>query len=153
MSAIYIHSDNHMLDGKTHLKVKSFVKGDPSPFSHIDYSNFCVYELRDFTFRTPLEKMDVFNQLLEIPRPCEIWILPMKEGANALLKDMPKDETYEKTAALFSILSHEKDKIETDRTYLIVHKDYSRDIIQSLEKLEFTVNETKKEELILINLS
>ncbi|RST77441.1 hypothetical protein D4T97_002860 [Siminovitchia acidinfaciens] len=153
MSTIYSHSDDHMLVGETNLKIKSFVKGDPSPFPDIDYSHSCVYELTDFTFRTPLEKMDVFNQLLEIPHPCEVWILPVTEETTALLEDMPKDETYEKTAALFSMLSNVKEKIEADRTFLITHKDYCSDIIQSLEKLGFTVTEKKKEELKTIDLS
>ncbi|RWR13625.1 hypothetical protein [Siminovitchia fortis] len=152
MNTISSHSDDHTL-GETNLKVKSFVKGDPSPFPDIDYSTTCVYELTDFTFRTPLEKMDVFNQLLEIPNPCEIWILPVTEEATSLLEDMPKDETYEKTAALFSMLSSVKEKIEADRTFLIAHKDYCSGIIRTLEKLGFTVTEKKQEELKSISLT
>lgn len=152
MSTIYSHFNDNKL-GETNLKIKSFVKGDPSPFPDIDYSVTCVYELTDFTLRTPLEKMDVFHQLLEIQHPCEIWILPVTEEATALLKEMPKDETYEKTAALFSMLSSVKERIEADRTFLIAHKDYCKDIIPSLDKMGFTVTKKKKEDLKSISLS
>lgn len=147
------HSVDRKQDVESNLKVKSFVKGDPSPFPDIDYSRTCVYELTDFTFRTPLEKMDVFNQLLDIPHPCELWILPVTDEATSLLEDMPKDETYEKTAALFTMLSNIKEKIEADRTFLIAHKEYSGDIVQSLEKLGFTISEKDENELKAIQIS
>ena len=153
MGTTFSQSEDHQLVKESNLKVKSFVKGDPSPFPDIDYNHTCVFELTDFTFRTPLEKMDVFNQLLDIPHPCELWILPVTEEATALLKDMPKDKTYEKTAALFSMLSQVKEKIEADRTFLIAHKEVCKDIIQSLEKLGFTITEKRKEELQSISLS
>ncbi|MFD1706181.1 hypothetical protein ACFSCZ_05345 [Siminovitchia sediminis] len=148
-------TQSHYLDQQqeANLMIKSFVKGDPSPFPHIDYSTTCVYELTDYTLRTPLEKMDVFNRLLDLPHPCEVWILPVTEEATSLLKDMPKDETYEKTAALFSMLSSVKEQIETDRTFLIAHREYCHDIIRSLENLGFTITEKTQEELQTITIA
>lgn len=51
---------------ETTIHIKAFVKGDPSPFETLDFTTYQVNELMDYTLRTPLEKMDVFNQLLEL---------------------------------------------------------------------------------------
>lgn len=153
MSTAFTRSDLHKLEGGSNLEVKSFVKGDDSPFTDLDYSEVCVYELTDYTFRTPLEKMDVFNQLLAIPHPCELWILPVTEEANTLLEDMPKDETYEKTAALFTMLSTFKEKIETDRTFLVAHKGVCEEVIGTLKNMGFTITEKSGDELQSVELA
>lgn len=153
MNAASSKSNVYELENGSNLQIKSFVKGDPSPFKDINYATSSVYELTDYTFRTPLEKMDVFNELLCIPHPCEIWILPVTEPTTALLKELPKDKTYEKTASLFTLLSSVKETMERDRTFLVAHNRICSEIIHMLEKLGFTVTEKKPEELKSIQLA
>ena len=141
------------LKAGSNLQIKSFVKGDPSPFHNTDYNKTGVYELTDYTFRTPLEKMDVFNELLTIPYPCEIWILPVTEPTTALLKELPKNKTYEKTASLFTLLSSVKQTMERDRTFLVAQHQTASEIIKILEKLGFTVTEKSPEQLTSIQLA
>lgn len=153
MSMISSTPDAHELKGGSNPQIKSFIKGDPSPFKDIDYSSTNVYELTDYTFRTPLEKMDVFNELLNIPHPCKIWILPVTEPTTSLLKELPKEKAYEKTASLFTLLSSVKETMERDRTFLVAHNQICAELINMLEKMGFTVTEKKPEELTSIQLA
>jgi hypothetical protein len=141
------------LEGGSNLQMKSFVKGDPSPFQDLDYKTTSVYELTDFTFRTPLEKMDVFNELLRIPQPCEMWILPVTEPTTALLHELPKGKAYEKTASLFALLSSVKETMERDRTFMVADKQVCGELIPIFKKLGFTLTEKNPEELKSIQLS
>lgn len=153
MSMISSTSNAQELEGGSNLQIESFVKGDPSPFRNIDYTATKVYELTDYTFRTPLEKMDVFNQLLNIPHPFKIWILPVTEPTTSLLKELPKDKTYEKTASLFTLLSSVKETMERDRTFMVVHNQLCTELINILENLGFTVTEKNPEELKAIQIA
>ncbi|CAM4076480.1 hypothetical protein [Lederbergia lenta] len=136
----------------SNLQVKAFIKGDPSPFLNIDYETTKVYELTDYTLRTPLEKMDIFNELLQLEQDCELVILPVKEETTALLQDIPKDEAYEKTASLFNMLSSLKETVERDRTFLIAEGEVCGDLVDKLEGLGFTLKEKTEAELKTIEL-
>lgn len=135
------------------LQIKAFIKDDPSPFVHLDYAATKVYELTDYTMRTPLEKMDVFTELLELKQECELWILQVTEATTDLLRDIPKDKTYEKTASLFTMLSTIKQKVERDRTFLVADGELCGDLVAELEKLGFTLTEKTQDELRIIKLS
>lgn len=153
MNTIYSKSsqDEGIKKG-SNLQVKAFIQGDPSPFLNIDYETTKVYELTDYTLRTPLEKMDIFNELLELEHDCELVILPVKEETTALLQDIPKDEVYEKTASLFNMLSSLKETVERDRTFLIAKGEVCGELVDELKSLGFTLKEKNEAELKAINL-
>lgn len=135
------------------LQVQAFVKGDASPFHDLDYSTMKVYELTDYTLRTPLEKMDLYNELLQLEQECELWIIPVTQETTALLQEIPKDEAYEKTAALFQMLSTLKDTVERDRTFIVADGKACTPLLNKLEELGFTLKEKSEEELKAIELT
>ncbi|MBO1005949.1 hypothetical protein [Pseudogracilibacillus auburnensis] len=136
----------------SNIDIKAFVKGDPSPFKSLDFSTYQVYELTDYTLRTPLEKMDVFNELLELKHDCELWILPITEETTSLLKEFPKDETYETTASLFTLLSSFKEKVERDRTFVVAPINEIDELVDAFKALGFTMKEMDSEKLLSIEL-
>ncbi|MEK3889571.1 hypothetical protein [Bacillus sp. FSL K6-3431] len=137
----------------SNLQIKAFIKGEPSPFLNLDYQNTKVYELTDYTLRTPFEKMDVFNELLQLEQNCELVILPVTEATTALLRDIPKDETYDKTASLFNMLSSVKETIERDRSFIIAENGVCADLLHKLKALGFSLKEKTEAELKAIELA
>ncbi|MBS4205346.1 hypothetical protein [Lederbergia citrea] len=140
------------IEGASKLQIKAFVKGDSSPFHSLDFSTSKVYELTDYTLRTPLEKMDVFNELLQLEHNCELWILPVREETTSLLREIPKDEIYDKTASLFAMLSTIKETVERDRTFMIAKGEICSELVETLQELGFTLREKDAEELLEIEL-
>lgn len=145
-------NDPFNLNGGSKLQVKAFEKGDPSPFNKLDFNNSNVYELIDYTLRTPLEKMDVFNELLQVPYDCELWVLPVTEEATSILREIPKGDTYEKTASLFAMLSAVKDTVERDRTFLVADGKVCEALAEKIQELGFTLKKMDQMELQTIEL-
>ncbi|HZG72982.1 MAG TPA: hypothetical protein VEY51_15700 [Chondromyces sp.] len=131
------------------LDIKVFDQKGSRPFKDLTFNHKKVVEISDQTLRTPLEKTDVFNELLRISQPCELWIIPVKEETAAVL-DMVEEE---RTAALFSMLSAVKDTIQRDRTFIVVDTHCADTVINEVKNLGFTVSDVNQEELINVQIA
>ncbi|WP_100330064.1 hypothetical protein [Bacillus xiapuensis] len=130
------------------LDIKIIDEKGRLPFQEVDFSATCVYEIYDETLRTPLEKADTFEQLLQIPYSCELWIVPVTEETASVKKSIHE----EKTSALFSILSSIRNKMQLDRTFLLVQAKECSEVQKQLQSLGYTATEKKEEELLQIQV-
>lgn len=125
------------------LDIKIFDQKDSRPFVENMMINKEIYELRDDTMRTPLEKAEVFEQLLQMEDACELWIIPVTESTSSFTQTLSE----EKTSALFDMLSSIREKVQRDRTFLVVGPECSRNITGKVEQLGYTVAPCKQPEL------
>ncbi|KKB38253.1 hypothetical protein [Bacillus thermotolerans] len=125
------------------LDIHVFDQKGSFPFKDKDLSSKRVYEVHDETLRTPLEKADVFEQLLNIPNQCELWIVPVTAETTALTKSIQD----EKSSALFDMLASVKDKMQFDRTFLIAEDGVCEGVCEQLKALGYTFTEKTTEEL------
>jgi len=125
------------------LEIKVFDEQGRFPFKEKDLSSKCVYEIHDETLRTPLEKAEVFEQLLNVPNQCELWIVPVTTETSALTQSLKE----EKTSALFDLLASVRDKMQFDQTFLIVDNEVAPIICSQLKELGYTFTEKTEEEL------
>lgn len=147
MSTVNSHEAEQVI---AKLQIKAFEKGDVSPFEQLDFSKTNVYELIDYTMRTPLEKMDVFSEMLELPHDCKLWVLPVTEETSALLRDIREGD--EKTASLFKMLSTFKDTVERDRSFIVAEGEVCSGVVEKLEELGFTLKKMNEHDLKNIEL-
>lgn len=117
------------------LDIKIFDEKNSRPFTETPLDDKEVYELRDETMRTPLEKADVFEKLLQTEDACELWIVPVTEATSSFTQTLSE----EKTSALFGMLSSFRDKVQRDRTFLIVGPDCSGNMKEKVEQLGYTL--------------
>lgn len=125
------------------LEIKVFDKQGCFPFKEKDLSAKRIYEIHDETLRTPLEKAEVFEQLLKVPDKCELWIVPVTTETTAVTKSLKE----ERTSALFDLLASLKDKMHFDQTFLIVDNQCAANICSQLKELGYTFTEKTEEEL------
>lgn len=135
------------------LEIRVFDAGEPSPFLDLNYSEKNVYEFADYTLRTPLEKTDAFYELLHIPYPCEMFVLPVTEQINSYMNGLSEQKANEKTSALFQFLAAVKDTVHRDRTFLVADKEFCALILEEAGKLGFSLKEMNRDELQDITLS
>ncbi|MEK4027112.1 MULTISPECIES: hypothetical protein [Bacillaceae] len=125
------------------LEIKVFDEQGIFPFREKVLSSKRVYEIHDETLRTPLEKAEVFEQLLKVPNKCELWIVPVTTETSALTQSLKE----ERTSALFDLLASIKDKMQFDQTFLIVDDQCATNICSQLKELGYTFTEKTEEEL------
>ncbi|MBM7649437.1 hypothetical protein JOC78_002390 [Bacillus ectoiniformans] len=132
-----------MTNETSKLDIKIFDEKDSQPFKEADLTSKRVYEIHDETLRTPIEKAEVFEKLLNTPNECELWIVPVTEETASIMKSI----TEEKTNALFGMLSSIKDKMQRDRTFLVLGPDCSSDMTDQVKELGYTLSECTPEQL------
>lgn len=137
------NEQEHQLPQASKLEIKVFDEQGCFPFKGKDLSSKHVYEIHDETLRTPLEKAEVFEQLLDVPSKCELWIVPVTTETSALTQSLKE----EKTSALFHLLSSIKDKMQFDQTFIIVEDDAAAAICSQLKELGYTFTEKMEKEL------
>lgn len=125
------------------LDIKIFDEKNSRPFADTSLAEKEIYELRDDTMRTPLEKADVFEQLLQTENACELWIVPVTESTSSFTQSLSE----EKTSALFGMLSSFRDKVQRDRTFLVVGPDCSGSMKGKVEELGYTILPCEPDEL------
>ncbi|WP_046175809.1 hypothetical protein [Domibacillus indicus] len=125
------------------LDIKIFDRKNSRPFEEASLNDKEIYELRDDTMRTPLEKADVFEQLLQSEDACELWIVPVTESTSSFTQSLSE----EKTAALFGMLSSFHEKVQRDRLFLISGSDCSSSMKEKVEQLGYTILPCELEEL------
>ncbi|OAH58526.1 MULTISPECIES: hypothetical protein [Bacillaceae] len=125
------------------LDIKVFDQKDSRPFAENVMIDKEVYELRDDTMRTPLEKAEVFEQLLQTEDACELWIIPVTESTSSFTQTLSE----EKTSALFGMLSMIRERVQRDRTFLVVGPDCSKNMTSKVEQLGYTVVPCEQSEL------
>ncbi|OMP65956.1 hypothetical protein [Domibacillus epiphyticus] len=125
--------EKHIVPSK--LDIKIFDKKGSRPFAEHAIDDKEIYELQDETMRTPLEKADVFEQLLQTEDACELWIVPVTESTSSFTQSLSE----EKTSALFGMLSSFRENVQRDRTFLVTHPDCSGDITGKAKQLGYTV--------------
>lgn len=76
----------------------------------------------------------------------------MTEEITSLVHEFPKDETYESTVSLFTMLSSLKEKVERDRTFVVAKVDTMPELVTAFKELGFTLKEIDAEELRAIKL-
>jgi hypothetical protein len=138
--------DKHFEPSK--LDIKIFDKKDSRPFAENMVADKEVYELRDDTMRTPLEKAEVFEQLLQTEDACELWIVPVTESTSSFTQTLSE----EKTLALFGMLSSFREKVQRDRTFLVVGPDRSGSMTSKVEQLGYTVVPCEQSELEFVQV-
>lgn len=124
------------------LDIKVFDQKDSRPFVENVIIDKEVYELRDDTMRTPLEKAEVFEQLLQTEDECELWIIPVTESTSSFTQTLSE----EKTSALFGMLSSIREKVQRDRLFLIVGSNCST-MISKVEQLGYNAVPCEQSEL------
>ncbi|MCP3764004.1 hypothetical protein NLX67_16690 [Domibacillus sp. A3M-37] len=117
------------------LDIKIFDKKNSRPFAETPPEDKEVYELHDETMRTPLEKADVFEKLLQTEDACELWIVPVTESTSSFTQSLSE----EKTSALFGMLSSFREKVQRDRTFLVVGPDCSESMKGKVKQLGYTI--------------
>ncbi len=117
------------------LDIKIFDEKDSRPFAEISLSDKEIYELRDDTMRTPLEKAEVFEQLLQTENACELWIVPVTESTSSFTQSLSE----EKASALFGMLSSFREKVQRDRTFLVSGPDCSDSLKRKVKELGYTI--------------
>lgn len=117
------------------LDIKIFDKKNSRPFAETSLNDKEVYEIRDDTMRTPLEKADVFEQLLQTENACELWIVPVTEATSSFTQSLSE----EKASALFGMLSSFREKVQRDRTFLVSGPDCSSSIKSKVTELGYTI--------------
>lgn len=125
------------------LDIKVFDEQGSFPFKEKDLSSKRVYEIHDETLRTPLEKAEVFEQLLQVPNNCELWIVPVTTETSAVTQSLKE----EKTSALFDMLASIRNKMQFDQTFIIVEEADSPHICSQLRELGYTFTEKTEAEL------
>ncbi|OLN22062.1 hypothetical protein BTO30_11630 [Domibacillus antri] len=133
--------DKHFKPSK--LDIKIFDKKDSRPFAEQSIGDKEVYEIRDDTMRTPLEKAEVFEQLLQTEDACELWIVPVTESTSSFTQSLSE----EKTSALFGMLSSFHEKVQRDRTFLVVGPDCSGNMTGKVKQLGYTIMPCETSEL------
>ncbi|MBL7245863.1 hypothetical protein B5V88_02565 [Heyndrickxia sporothermodurans] len=131
------------------LMIQVFDEQGSYPFRSLDFSNKIVFEMFDYTLRTPLEKADAFSQLLKVPFECNLWILPVTEETLAYQQAIPEL----KSAALLDMLSSIKDTIQRDRTFIITTLQQIKSIAKFCKDLGFTLKNLEQRELENIRVS
>ncbi|MFK2826278.1 hypothetical protein QYG89_11435 [Bacillus sp. B190/17] len=131
------------------LDIRVFDEQGCFPFKEINLSFKCIYEIHDETLRTPLEKAEIFEQLLNIPNECELWIVPVQTETSAIIKSI-KDE---KTSSLFNMLAAIRDNMQFDRTFIVAKSDSAYDICTWLRELDYTIIEKTEDELQQIQVT
>lgn len=139
--------DNEFIHSK--LMIQVFDEQGSYPFQSLDFSNKIVFEMFDYTLRTPLEKADAFSKLLKIPFDCHLWILPITEETLEYQQEIPEL----KSAALFDMLSSIKDTIQRDRTFIITTFQQIKSIAKFCKSLGFTLKNLEQMELENIRVS
>ncbi|WP_309091291.1 hypothetical protein [Domibacillus sp.] len=117
------------------LDIKIFDKKNSRPFAEASLDNKEVYELRDDTMRTPLEKANVFEQLLQTENACELWIVPVIESTSSFTQSLSE----EKASALFGMLSSFRKNVQRDRTFLVLGPDCSASMKEKVKELGYTL--------------
>ncbi|KAB7704772.1 hypothetical protein F9802_16515 [Bacillus aerolatus] len=125
------------------LDIQVFDEQGSFPFKEKNLSSKRIYEIHDETLRTPLEKAEVFEQLLNIPNECELWIVPVTTETSALTKSIKE----EKTSALFDMLASIRDKMQFDRTFIVAENNLCDNVCSQLKELGYTFTEKTEEEL------
>ncbi|MBL5809541.1 hypothetical protein HV461_02370 [Bacillus sporothermodurans] len=131
------------------LMIQVFDEQGSYPFRSLDFSNKIVFEMFDYTLRTPLEKADAFSQLLKVPFESKLWILPVTEETLAYQQAIPEL----KSAALLDMLSSIKDTIQRDRTFIITTLQQIKSIAKFCKDLGFTLKNLEQRELENIRVS
>lgn len=125
------------------LDIKIFDKKNTRPFAEGLSADKEVYELRDETMRTPLEKAEVFEQLLQTEDACELWIVPVTESTSSFTQSLSE----EKASALFGMLSSFREKVQLDRTFLVSGPDCSNNLKRKVIELGYTIIPCEPDEL------
>lgn len=117
------------------LRIKKFKREGEAPFQKLSFVTHQVFELnKPFTLQE--KDVELFEELLLLTIPFEIWIIPSTFNVKKMTANMGKKlEDKDRFLNLVNLLMKEKNTLPIERNFLVVNRHDSVELTEKMKSL------------------